>query len=419
MFAARKILKMQSQKRAREDALTSESAASSPAAKRSKAESSQSANSTPALAANTELNLHGYNPSKAPKVDQITEVQKHFLVKIMRNIKKIKSGFWFTKPLGEATHSSGDQDRIKQPIDLTIIESTLRRDPYSSADDLTADLELMIANTFLSKGINSAVSISAVSLRAHSCKNMKDYPDSVPKPMKKKMMMKKKVQRYSSDSESDMDPSPMNKIGSTLFAQKNNPTPTQQAVKKKLHNHGSIRPKVMQKIKLEETLTQTPANQIKPSSAESVATAMTSLKGPLIPPPAPAPKKSAGSYAPASKQAVKKTFEPEATLAKIARLKKIIADAQAEITASEQKGKLEEELRALEISREQADTQIARTGHNHRDLERELEDLKNETLGVGIELERFRAKRLEIIAEQDALKKKIKEIDESGSKVAS
>lgn len=210
MFAARKKLKMQSQKRAREDALTSESAASSPAAKRSKAESSQSAN--------TELNLHGSNPSKAPKVDQITEVQKHFLVKIMRNIKKIKSGFWFTKPLGEATHSSGDQDRIKQPIDLMIIESTLRRDQYSSADDLTADLELMIANTFLSKGINSAVSVSAVSLRAYFCKNMENYPDSIPRPMKKMQM--KKVQRYSSDSESDMDPSPMNKIGSNLFAQK-------------------------------------------------------------------------------------------------------------------------------------------------------------------------------------------------------
>lgn len=127
-------------------------------------------------------------PQNTPRISSgpITKNQKAFLIEKMKNTKKVKSAFWFTKPVDYvALNIPHYPTVIKQPMDLTTIEQKLKNDQYSSVDDLVSDFELMVTNCFTFNGINHAASVSAQNLRAYFMKQMQMCPTgeaALPKP---------------------------------------------------------------------------------------------------------------------------------------------------------------------------------------------------------------------------------------------
>ncbi|CAD0037474.1 unnamed protein product [Aureobasidium pullulans] len=131
-------------------------------------------------------------PHHTPKISSgpITKNQKAFLIEKMKNTKKVKSAFWFTKPVDYVALNIPHYPTIvKQPMDLTTIEHKLKSDQYSSVDDLVSDFELMVTNCFTFNGINHAASISAQNLRAYFMKQMQilsqkasPKPAAIPRP---------------------------------------------------------------------------------------------------------------------------------------------------------------------------------------------------------------------------------------------
>ena len=127
-------------------------------------------------------------PPNTPQISSgpITKSQKAFLIEKMKNTKKVKSAFWFTKPVDYvALNIPHYPTVIKQPMDLTTIEHNLKTDQYSSVDDLVSDFELMVSNCFTFNGINHAASVSAQNLRAYFMKQMQMCPtgqDALSKP---------------------------------------------------------------------------------------------------------------------------------------------------------------------------------------------------------------------------------------------
>ncbi|KAH0170378.1 Bromodomain-containing protein, partial [Aureobasidium melanogenum] len=118
-------------------------------------------------------------PQNTPRISSgpITKNQKTFLIEKMKNTKKVKSAFWFTKPVDwVAMNIPHYPTIIKQPMDLTTIEQKLKNDQYSSVDDLVSDFELMVTNCFTFNGINHAASVSAQNLRAYFMKQMQMCP---------------------------------------------------------------------------------------------------------------------------------------------------------------------------------------------------------------------------------------------------
>ncbi|KAI4724973.1 Bromodomain-containing protein [Aureobasidium sp. EXF-10728] len=118
-------------------------------------------------------------PQNTPRISSgpITKNQKAFLIEKMKNTKKVKSAFWFTKPVDYvALNIPHYPTVIKQPMDLTTIEQKLKNDQYSSVDDLVSDFELMVTNCFTFNGMNHAASVSAQNLRAYFVKQMQMCP---------------------------------------------------------------------------------------------------------------------------------------------------------------------------------------------------------------------------------------------------
>lgn len=132
-------------------------------------------------------------PQNTPRISSgpITKNQKVFLIEKMKNTKKVKSAFWFTKPVDYvALNIPHYPTIIKQPMDLTTIEHKLKNDEYPSVDALVSDFELMVSNCFTFNGINHAASVSAQNLRAYFMKQMQMCPtgeaaQQKPKPVKK------------------------------------------------------------------------------------------------------------------------------------------------------------------------------------------------------------------------------------------
>ncbi|KAI5235707.1 Bromodomain-containing protein [Aureobasidium subglaciale] len=118
-------------------------------------------------------------PQNTPRISSgpITKNQKAFLIEKMKNTKKVKSAFWFTKPVDYVSMNIPHYPTIvKQPMDLTTIEHKLKTDQYASVDDLVSDFELMVTNCFTFNGINHAASVSAQNLRAYFMKQMQMCP---------------------------------------------------------------------------------------------------------------------------------------------------------------------------------------------------------------------------------------------------
>jgi bromodomain-containing factor 1 len=126
-------------------------------------------------------------PQNTPRISSgpITKNQKAFLIEKMKNTKKVKSAFWFTKPVDYVALNIPHYPTIvKQPMDLTTIEHKLKTDQYTSVDNLVSDFELMVGNCFTFNGINHAASVSAQNLRAYFMKQMQMCPtgqDALPK----------------------------------------------------------------------------------------------------------------------------------------------------------------------------------------------------------------------------------------------
>ena len=133
-------------------------------------------------------------PQNTPQISSgpITKSQKAFLIEKMKNTKKVKSAFWFTKPVDYvALNIPHYPTVIKQPMDLTTIEHKLKTDQYSSVDDLVSDFELMVSNCFTFNGINHAASVSAQNLRAYFMKQMQMCPTGEAAMPKSKPVVKK------------------------------------------------------------------------------------------------------------------------------------------------------------------------------------------------------------------------------------
>lgn len=191
--------------RARED----DDAAEEPSAKRTKTEGDADGDSQPTfensepsaasmsapapLPAEANGTVELIRPQNTPKISStpITKTQKSFLIEKMKNTKKVKSAFWFTKPVDYVTLNIPHYPNvIKQPMDLTTIEHKLKGDEYGSVDELVNDFELMVANCFTFNGVNHTASISAQNLRAYFLKQMQMCPTgeaavAKPKPAKK------------------------------------------------------------------------------------------------------------------------------------------------------------------------------------------------------------------------------------------
>lgn len=126
-------------------------------------------------------------PQNTPRISSgpITKNQKAFLIEKMKNTKKVKSAYWFTKPVDYvALNIPHYPTVVKQPMDLTTIEHKLKTDQYTSVDNLVSDFELMVGNCFTFNGINHAASVSAQNLRAYFMKQMQMCPtgqDALPK----------------------------------------------------------------------------------------------------------------------------------------------------------------------------------------------------------------------------------------------
>jgi bromodomain-containing factor 1 len=127
-------------------------------------------------------------PQNTPRISSgpISKSQKAFLIEKMKNTKKVKSAFWFTKPVDYvALNIPHYPTVVKQPMDLTTIEHKLKNDQYASVDALVSDFELMVTNCFTFNGINHAASVSAQNLRAYFMKQMQMCPtgqDALAKP---------------------------------------------------------------------------------------------------------------------------------------------------------------------------------------------------------------------------------------------
>jgi bromodomain-containing factor 1 len=145
----------------------------------SKAVSSSAPAPAPPASAGTNGSANVIRPQTTPRISSgpVTKTQKIFLIEKMKNTKKVKSAFWFTKPVDYVALNIPHYPTIvKQPMDLTTIEHKLKSDEYASVDDLVADFELMVTNCFTFNGINHVASISAQNLRAYFMKQMQMCP---------------------------------------------------------------------------------------------------------------------------------------------------------------------------------------------------------------------------------------------------
>lgn len=116
-------------------------------------------------------------PSRSFSKSPITTTQKNALMEKLKNTKKVKSAFWFLRPVDYvALNIPHYPDIIKHPMDLSTIEKKLKNDDYTCMDDLVADFELMVENCQKFNGPAHNVTASALSMRAYFMKQMESIP---------------------------------------------------------------------------------------------------------------------------------------------------------------------------------------------------------------------------------------------------
>lgn len=132
-------------------------------------------------------------PSGKPtySTEPMTTVQKNSLIEKTKNLKKTKNSMAFLRPVDHvALNIPTYPDIIKNPMDLTTMESNLKAGKYNSVQEYADDFDLIINNVRRFNGEAHQITQQGFSLQAYFRKMMETVPtvDMVapPKPEKKR-----------------------------------------------------------------------------------------------------------------------------------------------------------------------------------------------------------------------------------------
>lgn len=166
-------------------AATSDSAAP-PAASAPETASAPPAAPAPAAAAATAPASDKPSYSKDP----MTPAQKTVLLDKMKNLKKTRNSGYFLKPVDYvALNIPAYPDIIKNPMDLTTMETKLKNGEYGSVQDFADDFDLIISNTRRFNGDAHAVTSAGFAMEAYF-RNMMKYIPSTDEPIPQKAQKK-------------------------------------------------------------------------------------------------------------------------------------------------------------------------------------------------------------------------------------
>jgi bromodomain-containing factor 1 len=107
----------------------------------------------------------------------MTEAQRKFLLERVRNTKKIKVSGAFKDPVDPiALGIPSYPDFVKQPMDLSTIETKLKGGKYTYIAEFMADLDQMIINSELFNSSNHPITQSGYNMRAYFLKGTDRLP---------------------------------------------------------------------------------------------------------------------------------------------------------------------------------------------------------------------------------------------------
>lgn len=120
-------------------------------------------------------------PSSSSEVQYCTQPmtapQKIALVEKMKNLKKTRTALLFAKPVDYVTLNIPNYPTIiKQPMDLSTMESKLKADQYANVQELVNDFDLILANTRTFNGPDHPVTQQGMSMNAYFRKTMQGIP---------------------------------------------------------------------------------------------------------------------------------------------------------------------------------------------------------------------------------------------------
>ncbi|KAF2190584.1 Bromodomain-containing protein [Zopfia rhizophila CBS 207.26] len=107
----------------------------------------------------------------------MTQPQIKFLLERVRNTKKIKVAYAFKDPVNpEALNIPHYRDVIKNPMDLTTMETKLKESKYSTVRDFMQDLDLVVDNSVTFNGKDHPITQAGYNMRAYFLKGMGKMP---------------------------------------------------------------------------------------------------------------------------------------------------------------------------------------------------------------------------------------------------
>lgn len=113
--------------------------------------------------------------STAPSIDDgpISPEQKKFLVELLRRTKKTKDAFNFVNAVDPVALSLPTYfDVVKEPMDLTTMETKLKGGAYPSVDAMIRDINTMTNNSLIFNGPAHLVTIQGGNLHAYMMKSI-------------------------------------------------------------------------------------------------------------------------------------------------------------------------------------------------------------------------------------------------------
>ncbi|KAF2267317.1 Bromodomain-containing protein [Lojkania enalia] len=125
----------------------------------------------------------------------MTQPQVKFLLERVRNTKKIKVSHAFREPVDIAALNIPQYpDFVKNPMDLSTMETKLKEGKYTQIVDFMADLDQIIDNSVIFNGKEHPVTQAGYNMRAYFLKGMTKMPRSgVEEPPKQKQPKKPAV----------------------------------------------------------------------------------------------------------------------------------------------------------------------------------------------------------------------------------
>jgi bromodomain-containing factor 1 len=135
----------------------------------------------PAPATETQLTGEASQEEAKPKysVAPMTSLQKRALVDKMKNLKKTKSSVAFIRPVDPVAMNIPHYPQVvKNPMDLSTMETKLKQDEYGSVQDFVNDFELIINNAILFNGREHAVTVAGFNMQAYFNKMMEFVPSA-------------------------------------------------------------------------------------------------------------------------------------------------------------------------------------------------------------------------------------------------